>query len=333
MSGDIVLENESLRVAVRPQVGGTITAIEHKQIGLSVLGKVPWEAVDAPLEPSTVTDERTWLTRYTGGWPLLFPNGGDACTFEGVFHGFHGEASITPWEFEAGQSVVHLSRRFATVPVQMRRQISVDGDLVTIRETVEVEGDDPVTVMWGHHPTFGSDLLAEDFEIQSGGRTVTVDQNYDPPANPLQPSAAGPWPMVQGKNGLVDLSHPLNHATDGRMAAQAYLRDFETAWLSIRRLDDAIAVALSWDKAIFPCAWLWFEIGGTADAPWSGRTRLIGLEPNSTELGYGLAEARRRGARLLTLQPRRPTQAFIRLHVFKPTGPVQGIFADGRARP
>ena len=332
MSGDIFLESDLLRVAVRPQVGGTITTIEHRQLGLSVLGEVPWETVDAPLEPSTVTDEPIWLTRYTGGWPLLFPNGGNACTFEGVFHGFHGEASITPWKVDAGKSAVQLTRKFSTVPVRMRREISVDRDLVTIRETAEVEGDDPVTVMWGHHPTFGSDLLAEDFEIQSGGRTVTVDQDYDPPANPLRPGAAGPWPMIQGKSGPVDLRRPLNHAVGGRMAAQAYLHDFETPWLSIRRLDDAIAVALSWDSSIFPCAWLWFELGGTASAPWSGRTRLIGLEPNSTELGYGLAEARRRGARLLTLPPRAPIHAMIRLHVFKPAGPVQGVFADGRAR-
>jgi len=123
MSADIVLQSESLRVAIRPRVGGTITQIEHKQLGLSVLGEVPWEAVDAPLEHRSVLNERTWLTRYTGGWPLLFPNGGDACTFEGVFHGFHGEASISPWDVDADKSVVHLSRRFDTVPVRMQREM------------------------------------------------------------------------------------------------------------------------------------------------------------------------------------------------------------------
>ena len=63
-----------------------------------MLGKVPWDPVDAPIASLAARDEPEWLTRYTGGWPLLFPNGGDACTVDGVFHGFHGEASIAPWD-------------------------------------------------------------------------------------------------------------------------------------------------------------------------------------------------------------------------------------------
>jgi hypothetical protein len=332
MSGDVVLESGSLRVAVRPQVGGTITAIEHKQLGLSVLGTVPWEPIATPLEPSTVHDERTWLTRYTGGWPLLFPNSGDACMVGGVFHGFHGEASISPWEADLHGSTIRLSRRFTTVPVRMLREISVDQDLLTVREIAEVEGSRPVTVMWGHHPTFGSDLLADDFRIETGARSVTVDEGYDPPANPLRPGAIGHWPMVQGKTGIIDLGQPLRHATGGRMASLAYLHDFESPWMSIRRLDNAVGAALSWDAGMFRCAWLWFEIDGTPDAPWCGRTRLIGLEPNSTALAYGLAEAHRRGARLLASEPKVALEAIVRLHVFKPSGCVCGVDPDGRAR-
>ena len=95
-SGRLVLQNEQLRVTVTPEVGGTITAVEHKGLGASVLGTVPWPTEGTPLEPGAAREETLWLTRYTGGWPLLFPNGGDACEFEGVFHGFHGEGSITP---------------------------------------------------------------------------------------------------------------------------------------------------------------------------------------------------------------------------------------------
>jgi hypothetical protein len=330
MTGDVALEGGSLRVTIRPRVGGTITAVEHKQLGLSVLGTVPWNPVDSPLESGAAPDEKTWLTRYTGGWPLLFPNGGDACTFDDVFHGFHGEASISPWEAKTRGSMIRLSRRFRTVPVRMRRKISVDGDLLTIRETAEVEGSHPATVMWGHHPTFGSDLLAGDCEIQTGARNVTVDEEYDPPTNPLQPGATGRWPRVQGKGPVVDLSRPPG-GENGRIAALAYLHDFESPWVSIRRLDNAVAATLSWDADVFPYAWLWHELGGTSDAPWLGGARLIGIEPSSTCLAYGLAEARRRGARLLALQPGGALTASIRLHVCKPSGRVRGIDPHGRA--
>ena len=120
--GLVVLESEALRVTVNPQVGGTITAVEHKGLGASVLGTTPWEPEIAPLESFAAPDERTWLTRYGGGWPLLFPNGGDACEFDGVFHGFHGEASLAPWEAAGDGAVLRLTRRFAAVPVEMHRE-------------------------------------------------------------------------------------------------------------------------------------------------------------------------------------------------------------------
>ncbi|HJT15501.1 MAG TPA: hypothetical protein VJ790_22960 [Dongiaceae bacterium] len=333
MSTDVVLESEALRVVVRPRVGGTITSILHKPSGLSVLGTVPWDSVDAPLESGAAPDEPVWLTRYTGGWPLLFPNGGNACSVDGVFHGFHGEASISPWEAEATGSSIRLNRRFTSVPVRMQREISVDDDLLTIRESAEVEGNEPVAVMWGHHPTFGSDLLAGAFEIQSGACSVVIDEEYDPPSNPLRPGATGAWPMVSGKDGMIDLRRPLAGSPEAGMATLAYLHNFESPWISIRRLDNAVAATLSWDSSIFPCLWYWIEIGGTPDAPWSGRARLIGLEPSTTRLAYGLAEAKRRDAGVLMLDAGSVHSAGIRLHVHKPLGAVHGIDSDGRAHP
>ena len=190
-----MLENDALRVTVNPQVGGTITRVEHKQRGLNVMGTVPWDPVDAPMEPAEAKDEPAWLTRYTGGWPLLFPNAGDACMFEGVEHGFHGEASITPWQAQASRAAIRLTRRFVSVPVQMRRDIALDGDLITVRETAEAVGQHPVEVMWGHHPTFGSDLLDGDFELQSGAvlsRWTTSMIRRGIPCCPVRP-ASGRW--------------------------------------------------------------------------------------------------------------------------------------------
>jgi galactose mutarotase-like enzyme len=326
-AGDsVVLESELLRVTVHPQVGGTIAAIEHTGFGASILGTTPWQPEVAPLESGAAPDENVWLTRYGGGWPILFPNGGDACEFGGVFHGFHGEASIAPWQVQIDAGILRLTRRFATVPVEMRRALAVDRDLLTIRETVRMQGAQPTKVMWGHHPTFGSDLLDGPFEIQSGARHVTVDDRYDPDNNPLRPGAAGPWPSVPGKAGSFDLSHP-----GGPVAALACLQDFASPWASIRRLDGAIGAALSWDADVFPYAWLWYELGGTAEPPWRGRARLIGLEPNTTWPANGLADAAWRGGRLLTLQPGAEIATSVRLHVFEPTGPILGVDASGRA--
>lgn len=327
MDGIVELSSAHLSVTIDPRVGGTITAIVHRGLGLSVLGTVPWDAAAAPIDNLAARDEPEWLTRYTGGWPLLFPNGGDACTVDGTFHGFHGEASVAPWRVSTvAPDKVALTRRFVTAPVEMRRVLEVRDDLLVIRERVRMTGPRPAETMWGHHPTFGSDLLAGPVEITTGGRAVSVEAAYDPPANPLRPGARGEWPMVEGKAGPVDLSRPA-----APLAAMAYLHDFDAAWIAMRRRDDAIGVALSWDAAAFPCAWLWYELSGTGEAPWNGRGNLIGLEPNTTMPGLGLAEAKRRGANLLRLRPGEEAGTELRLHVFKPRGSIAAVGADGRA--
>lgn len=313
----LFLENDALQVTISPDVGGTIRQVRHKDSGLSVLGRVPWAAVDEPLPGLSAKDESEWLTRYTGGWPLLFPNGGDACTVDGVFHGFHGEASIAPWEAKFVGAVLHLFRRFVTVPATMAREISLEDDVLVVRERLQMLGEEPVDVMWGHHPTFGSDLLDGAIEITAGRPRVTVDSGYDPEANPLVPGATGAWPLVKGKHGMADLAHPL-----GRIASLVYLHDFDDHWVAIRRMDNAIAATLSWDGARFPCAWLWHELEANGNEPWNGCTRLTGVEPNTTRSAMGIADAKQRGSGLLRMERGRDFQSELRLHVFRPSGPV-----------
>jgi hypothetical protein len=311
------LESAGLVVEVNPDVGGTITRVHHKSLAKDVLGSVPWQAIDAPLDSLAARDEREWLTRYTGGWPLLFPNGGDPCDFGGAFHGFHGEASIAPWAFAADTTSITLRRRFVTVAAEMERVITLDGESVHVSETVHYTGDVPAEVMWGHHPSFSRDLLEGPFEITTGAARVTADASYDPPLNPLKPGASGRWPVVPGKAGDIDVSR-----LRSPVAALAYLDQFADAWTAIRRLDDSVAAVLSWDGVLFPCAWLWFELEGTSDQPWNGRTRLIGIEPNTTRQATGLLDAKRRGASLLRLSPGQRIVTALKLTVFRPSGPL-----------
>lgn len=326
-AGAVTLTNGSIEVRVTPAVGGTITSIRHVPTGLSVLGQVPWDAIEEPIASFAARDEAEWLTRYSGGWPLLFPNGGDACEIDGIRHGFHGEASISPWAFTSTQQSLRLRRRFYWVPVEMERDITLDGDVIVVEERLRMHGPRPINVMWGHHPTFGSDLLAGPVEISSGASLVSADADFDPDLNPLVPGGAARWPLASGKHGEADLSQPA-----GPMAALAYLHGFEQGWIAMRRRDDAIAVALSWDAGLFPVMWLWVELNGTMEAPWHGRTSLIGLEPNTTRPAYGLARARARGGSALHLDPGASLTTTLRLQVLEPRGAISSVSRDGRAR-
>lgn len=290
-----LLENDILSVSITPRVGGTITDIRHKPSGLSVLGRVPWLHTDEPL-PAAAQDEAEWLTRYTGGWPLLFPNAGDACTVDGVFHGFHGEASVSPWDvMSSNPTALHLEHRFAVIPARMRRTITLVQDTLSIHEELAFTGNTSTDIMWGHHPSFGGDLLDGPVEITSGARDVRIEPIYAPPegANLMRPSTP--------------------------FASLAYLEGFQEPWAMIRRRDDAIAVHLTWDATRFPCAWLWHELEATSAAPYAGCTRLLAIEPCTTPCALGLAEAKRRGLPLLRLDPGQSYTGHIALRVFQPT--------------
>jgi hypothetical protein len=319
-----MLDSASLQVAVNPEVGGTITSVRHKPTNLSVLGEVPWESVDTPLPGLAARDEPEWLTRYTGGWPLLFPNAGDACTVEGVHLGFHGEASIAPWAAEVEAGTLVLTRTFSSIPATMRRTIAVEGGSLSIREELVYSGRSPAVAMWGHHPTFGSDLLAAPFEVTCGARGVQAEALYDPDSSPIACGAGGAWPILPAKKGgSIDLAKPCDP-----WSSVAYLTDFHEPWAAIRRLDDAIAVLLSWDGRRFPSAWLWYELKATQEAPWNGSTRLVGIEPNTTPCALGLAESLSRQAPVLRLDPGMSLDARIELHVFKPSGPILNGMKD-----
>jgi hypothetical protein len=326
MTGEMVLENDDLRVVLWPDIGGTVTEIHHLGLRQSVLGQVPWDAVRLPDPDLFATDEAVWLTRYSGGWPLMFPNAGDACSFHGVDHGFHGEASLARWHATLLGSCLRLERRFRVMPVRMTRSFYLHGDVLHLTETAEVEGPDEVAVMWGQHVTFGSDLLAGPVAIEAGATQITVDDTFDPPSNPWLPGATGDWPQVPAKQGSVLASRP-----EGPMAAMAYLTGFDRPYVAIRRIDGAVGAVLSWQGNVYDSVWYWCELEATLEPPWDGRTRLIGLEPCSTDYGHGLADASSRNARWIQLRPGQPVTATLRLHVFQPAGAVTGTDPQGRA--
>jgi hypothetical protein len=308
VSATVVLDNGLLRATVAPGLGGTILSLAHLPSGLSALGTVPWRADPEPPAAPPMT-EAAWLRHYTGGWPILFPNGGEACVAGGATHGFHGEGSVSPWRAEAEPAAVTLTRRFASVPATLTRRIALAADTLSV--TTEARAGAPCAAIWGEHATFGGDLLAGAFRFETAGAALRADPGYDPPANPLLPGGEGRWPHLPGKDGgTLDLSRP----AEG-WAALVYLSDFTRPEITLARDDGRLAATLSWQGEVFACLWYWIELAGTPDPPWGGRTRLIGLEPCSTAATDGLARAAARGDRLVRLEPGRAIGAEVRLRL------------------
>lgn len=305
----VVLDNGTLRATVTPGLGGTITALRHLPSGAELLARTPWETTAAPL--GHAPDEATWLTRFSGGWPVMFPNAGDACNDGPVRHGFHGEGSVSPWVAEMSGQELTLSRRFQSVPATMKRHVTLDENRLRLAETVTAHG--PCTVVWGQHVTLGGDLLTGPATLQTSAQRLLASECFTPPASPLLPGGSGPWPALPGRHGPVDLSRPPDNA-----ALLACLADLGPApWASLTR-SDGLGVRLDWTAEPWPLAWLWVETGGTTDPPWKGQARMIAIEPCTTWPATGLANARAAGGPVLALAEGDTCHARITLTVLEP---------------
>ena len=305
----VILDNGTLQATVTPGLGGTITALRHLATGAELLARSPWKTTCDPLP--FAPDEATWLTRFSGGWPVMFPNAGDACEDGAIRHGFHGEGSVTPWKAERDAGGLTLTRRFDAVPVTMTRHLALDGPCLSVHETVTAHG--PCTVVWGQHITFGGDLLTGPATLQTSAARLIACAGFTPPCSPLLPGGSGAWPTLPGRCGPVDLSHP----PEG-IALLACLADLgPNPWATLARAD-GLGARIGWDADPWPLAWVWVETGGTTDPPWNGQARMIAIEPCTTWPATGLAAARAAGGPVLTLAAGEVRRAQITLTVLEP---------------
>ncbi len=305
----VVFKNTALRATVTPRLGGTITALRHLPTGTELLARTPWET--SPDAIGFAPDEATWLTRFSGGWPVMFPNAGDACKDGAARHGFHGEGSVATWQAEESDLGLTLTRRFRAVPVTMTRRLTLDDNRLRVSETITAHA--PCTAAWGQHVTLGGDLLTGPTTLQTSARRLDACARFTPSESPLHPGATGTWPILPGRYGPVDLSRPPEGAS-----LLACLADLGPApWASLSR-PDGLTVRLDWTADPWPFAWLWVETGGTQDPPWNGQARMIAIEPCTTWPATGLVSARTAGGPVLTLAQGETRSATISLSVLTP---------------
>ena len=94
----ITLSDGSLSLTIVPERGGEARSLALGDV--EFLYRSPWAS--APLPPGPL-DEVPWERSWHGGWQLLWPNAGSACTVDGVEHGFHGAGSVARFRRQRAQ--------------------------------------------------------------------------------------------------------------------------------------------------------------------------------------------------------------------------------------
>ncbi|MCI0636210.1 MAG: aldose 1-epimerase, partial [Actinobacteria bacterium] len=196
------LGSDRLSVDVVPGKGGDILSIRFLPRDLELLWSSPWGLRPAGAAPGGGGSVANFLEHYPGGWQTIFPNGGAPSDADGVELGFHGEAALVPWEWRrAGDACIELVTHLARSPFALRKRLTLRGDRLEVRETVENTGGAPVEAMWSHHPAFGAPFLSGACRVDVAARRFVVDDERDVPAGDLQIGAVADWPWVPTRDG------------------------------------------------------------------------------------------------------------------------------------
>src|SRR5262249_49392291 len=145
----------------------------------------------APLDAARRSED-AWTHAWGGGWNLLVPNAGAACTVGGHLHPFHGDASCSGWTVEAcAPPAARLPRRsFAGLAVA--RTVTVEDARVSVRTSLENRGRVEAPYVMVEHLILGEALLDPAAVVEVGDALVTRLADEGPPLS----DAPSPWPTA-----------------------------------------------------------------------------------------------------------------------------------------
>jgi galactose mutarotase-like enzyme len=308
----IILETSSLKVVVDEDHGGEVVFVGHPD-GPNVLFHERW-ASPLPAADSTTYGSGTldWLSRYRGGWQVMFPSAGSESTVDGVPHPVHGEVSMARGEVVERGATELILRVPTRLPLQLTRRFRLDPErpVLQVSERAENEAGRSLACAWGHHPAFAA-VPGTRIDLPPG--PVHVDADLAVPEADLAPGTSAHWPAVKDRNGRdIDLSV----VPPGPVERVCYLPNRPAGWAAVRDLAGGRGVAMAWDVEAFPHLWVWEQIGGWR-FPFFGRARIIALEPASCWPADGLAAAVERG-RASTIGPHGTASGWLTIALFTP---------------
>ncbi len=293
----ITLENRSLRVTVLPDKGSDIVELRLKALDLDVLFQSPTGLRDPRTTLPSDAGMGAMMDFYEGGWQEILPSGGPPSGHAGAQWGQHGETTTLPWDVhveadEQDHVAISLRVRLIRYPLSVRKTIHLrdDRSILEIEEVLTNESNEPIDMMWGHHPTVGAPFLSDACRFYVPHGTVRTPS---PPSFPRQQAAHGRqsrWshvPSIDG--GVLDLS--IMPSPDACTAEFLYVTDLQEGWYAMVNEDLHAGFGLCWDVAIFPHLWYWQVAHGSFGYPWYGRTYSMALEPWTSWPGDGLAAA------------------------------------------
>lgn len=275
----ITLRSDHLLAVIDPDHGAEMLELIDLRTSWRPLARAPFSA-GPPLAGDL--DEEAWTSRYRGGWQIAAPNAGEPCVVQGAAHGFHGRASVSPWQvLDADDATATLAWAGHGLSATRRVALHDDRVVVDVRFTTSEAG--PVPMLAVEHLAFGVELLEPAVELELAGGLVRDHTTAE-----AARGAGVPWPGLGGAGGAGQRIDRLT--LDEPAARYAIVEGLPEGRLAARNVRTGHGAELRWDVEALPHLWFWQEVRGP-DRLWRGVGEILGLEPASVPHGAGLEAA------------------------------------------
>lgn len=229
----IMYENEQIEVTILPARGGEIHQIRFLPLGLDCLYINDAEiARYQVLHTQRNKSQETPNDHFLAGLLTLFPNAGNASTYNGFSYPFHGDLRDVSWDCQHdGQARITLQARSACLPFALDRSIAFDGSDATIVVTDTLSylaqpGTSPrLPFIYALHPYHSGPFVDEHTVCRLGSDAIEIE------------------PLATGAVNRLDFL-----AVDDRRFIE---------WVNPR---SRLCFRLSFDPGFFRYVWVWFNV-------------------------------------------------------------------------
>jgi hypothetical protein len=301
----LAMENRFIRVVVAAGKGTDILEFLYKPLDVDFM----WRSRTGlrPFlnsTPTVASSEGSFIDFYAGGWQEMLPNAGMNCIYKGAPLGVHGEVCLLPWDYRIDRNQpdgvsVTFSVRALRTPFHVEKTLSLTNEtaVLSIAETIRNEADQPMDLMWGHHPALGSPFLDDSCRLFLPPCRVRTPEEYVSRNSRLEKGQDADWPFLVGRNNeTIDLSRI--PSAEVRSHDMAYMYGMREGWYALLNQNRGVGFGLRWDHESFPFLWFWQLYRGGADYPWYRMNYTLALEPVSS-YPQTLTEAIKAGSQIV----------------------------------
>lgn len=283
----VEIENEFIKIAIIPDMGGKMVKLEHKKSGTQFLKEpqIDYQLFSQP----RYGDE--FLPPNAAGFDECFPNVAPSkYEFKGeeIDLPDHGELWTKSWRYEKHENAISLWTHGEQLKYRFAKHIELKGSKIQITYELESFEEVPFDFIWSAHP-----LL----EVDEGDELLLPNEVNEVILNWASNSMTGdfgdrlPWPKILGNNPNIDFNYVQNKSMN--LAAKMFTNRLKEgkAGLYKKQTDESLIFSFNTDQVPFLGIWLCYG-GWPTDS--NKKDYTLALEPCNARPD-SLAEACRWG--------------------------------------